>query len=130
MALSYEIDPRVGFIEIRRSHNPTFDEWRGFMESLLADTRFTPGMSIVEDRRGVTDAPSRIEVEIAAAWVRANAARLGKSRWAIVVDPAAQAAYGMARVAEFLTDRSGVAQRPFTKVDEARAWAADPAVTE
>jgi hypothetical protein len=130
VALTYEIDSRVGFIEITRSHNPTFDEWRQFMEGLLADARFTPGMSIVEDRRGVLDAPTRIEVEIAAAWIRANATRLGKSRWAIVVDPGSQAAYGMARVGEFLTERSGVAQRPFTHVDEARAWAVDPAVTE
>jgi hypothetical protein len=100
------------------------------METVLADARFRPGMSIVEDRRGVADAPSRIEVEIAAAWIRANATRIGRSRWAIVVDPGAHAAYGMARVAEFLTDRSGIAQRPFTDISAARAWVTDPAVTD
>lgn len=130
MALTYDIDPLSGVIKITRSHNPTFDEWRSFMETVLADARFTPGMSIVEDRRGVADAPSRIEVEIAAAWIRANATRIGRSRWAIVVDPGAHAAYGMARVAEFLTDRSGIAQRPFTDVSAARAWVTDPAVTD
>lgn len=130
MALTFEIDPQLSLVAITRSHNPTFDEWRTFMEGLLTDSRFRPGHSIVEDRRADGSVPSRNDVETAAAWVRANAARLGQIRWAVVLDPAALAAFGMVRVAEFLTDRSGVTVRAFTSLETARAWAAgglDPA---
>jgi hypothetical protein len=130
VALTFEIDPQVGLIVITRSHNPTFDEWRMFMEALLHDTRFQPGSAIVEDRRGERGVPSRNEVEIAAAWIRTNASRLGHSRWAIVVDPTALAAFGMVRVGEFLTDRSGVSLRAFTSIETARAWASGAALAE
>lgn len=123
MALTYEIHPLQGLVTITRTHHPTFDEWRAFMERLLIDPKFRSGSAIVDDRRCVSAAPSRNEVEIIAAWIRTNAPRFGDIRWAVVVDPAAQAAFGMARVSESLTDRSGVTVRPFTSLDVARAWA-------
>jgi hypothetical protein len=130
VALSYEIDPLMGLVLISRSHTPSFDEWRDFMEGLLADERFTPGTAIVEDRREERGVPSRADVEIAAAWIRANAMRLGHNRWAVVIDPSALAAFGMVRVGEFLTERSGVALRAFTSLDSARAWASGAALAE
>ena len=130
MALTFEIDPQLGLIAITRSHNPTFDEWRMFMEELLTDPQFRPGLAIVEDRRGDRTVPSRNDVEIAAAWIRTNATRLGQSRWAVVLDPTSLAAFGMVRVGEFLTDRSGVSLRAFTSIETARAWASGAALAE
>jgi hypothetical protein len=130
VALTFQIDPQLGLIVITRSHNPTFDEWRMFMEGLLADPQFRPGFAIIEDRRGDRAVPSRNEVEIGAAWIRANAPRLGQNRWAVVLDPTALAAFGMVRVGEFLTDRSGVSLRAFTSLDTAQAWAAGAALAE
>ena len=122
MALTFEIDPQRSLVEIARSHNPTFDQWRSFMEGLVTDGRFRPGFAILEDRRDDRAVPTRNDVEVAAAWIRLNAARLGEARWAIVLDPSALAAFGMVRVAEFLTDRSGVSLRAFTSLESARAW--------
>ncbi len=122
MSLTFEIDPQLSLIAITRSHNPTFDQWREFMEGLLSDARFRPGQAIIEDRRADRSVPTRNDVETAAAWVRINAARLGQIRWAVVLDPAALAAFGMVRVGEFLTDRSGVSMRAFTSIETARAW--------
>lgn len=130
MALTYEIDPELGLVLITRTHTPSFDEWRAFMETLLGDTRFRPGTAILEDRRAERGVQARPEVEIMAAWIRANAGRLGHNRWAIVVDPSALAAYGMVRVGEFLTDRSGVSLRGFTSLETARAWASGAALAE
>ena len=130
MALTYAIDPRQKCVTITRSDNPTFDEWRGFMEGLLADPAFRPGFAIVEDRRADATVPSRAEVEVVAAWIRSNASRLGACRWAVVLEPSALAAYGMVRVGEFLTDRSGVSLRAFTGLETARAWASGAALAE
>lgn len=130
MALTFEIDPQLGLVLITRSHNPTFEEWRIFMEGLLTDPQFRPGFAIVDDRREDRVVPSRTEVEIAAAWIRMNATRLGHTRWAVVLDPTALASFGMVRVGEFLTDRSGVSLRAFTSIETARAWASGAALAE
>lgn len=123
LALTYDIDPRLGLIRLSRTHHPTFAEWSGFLESLLMDPAFEPGLAILDDRREDRLAPPRAEAEAAAAWLRANAARLGPIRWAIVLEPSAQAAYGMARAAELLADNSGVEWRVFTDLRAATEWA-------
>jgi hypothetical protein len=123
MALSYEIDPHDGVVRLLRTHHPSFLEWRGLVESVLIDPAFTPGLAILDDRREDREAPPRAEVEAVAAWIRANADRLGSVRWAIVLDSSAKAAYGMARAAEFLAGTSGVMWRVFTSYEDARAWA-------
>lgn len=130
MALSYHIDQSLGVIRVSRSHRPTFDEFKTFMEGLLADPAFRTGWPILEDRREDPGVPSRAEVEVMAAWIRVNAARLGHVRWAVVLAPSALAAFGMVRVGEFLTDRSGVTLRAFTSVEAASAWAHGAAAAE
>ena len=130
MALSYHIDKSLGVIRVSRTGRPTFDEFRSFMEGLLADSAFQTGWPILEDRREDLGVPSRSEVEVMAAWIRANAARLGQMRWAVVLPGSALAAFGMVRVGEFLTERSGVTLRAFTSVEAATAWALGGASAE
>lgn len=131
MALTYEIDPQHRVIRLLRTHHPSFLEWRGFVESVLTDPAFEPGLAILDDRREDRVAPPRAEVEAVAAWIRANADRLGSVKWAIVLDASAKAAYGMARAAEFLADNSGIKWRVFTSYEDATAWATkvEPAAT-
>ena len=123
MALTYHFDPEPGLVVLVRTHHPTFDEWSATMDALLSDPQFTPGMSILDDRRSVTTVPSREEVERTAAWIRRNHSRFGAARWAVVLDAGAPAVFGMARVKEFLTDQSGVGLRSFTDMASARALA-------
>ena len=123
MALTYEIDPRDGVIRLIRTHHPSFAEWRGLVESMLTDPAFKPGLAILDDRREDRETPPRSEVEAVAAWIRANADRLGAIKWAIVLDASARAAFGMARAAELLADTSSVKWRVFTSYEDARAWA-------
>ena len=130
MALTFDLDTQLGLMVITRSHHPEFDEWREFMEGVIRDERFKPGVCLIEDRRGDSTVPTRGEVEIVAAWIRANARRLGEIRWAVVLAPDSLASFGMARVGEFLTDRSGVTLRPFTSIEQARLWASGAALAE
>jgi hypothetical protein len=125
LALTYVIEPRKGLALITRTHHPTFDEWRHFMEGVLGDPGFSPGIGIVDDQRLDPSVPSRNEVEVHAAWIRANSPRIGRIRWAVIVEPTALAAFGMARVGEFLTHQCGVTIRAFTDLDSGLAWAAN-----
>ena len=49
---------------------------------------------------------------------------MGPVRWAMVVQPSALAAFGMARVGEALTAGSGITLRAFTDLQAAFAWVA------
>ena len=55
-------------------------------------------------------------------WIHQHAAVLGPVRWAVVVQPSARAAFGMARVGEALTAGSGITLRAFTDLQAAFAW--------
>ena len=57
LALTYDIDPLLGLIRLSRTHHPTFAEWSGFLESVLMDPAFEPGLSILDDRREDRMAP-------------------------------------------------------------------------
>ncbi len=130
MSLTYVIDPEKRVVVMTRTHHPTFEEWRHFMEGVLTDPQFVRGTAIVDDQRADPTVPSRSEVEVHAAWIRANVSRLGRIRWAVIVEPTALAAFGMVRVGEFLTDQCGVALRAFTNPEAGRAWAGDTASVE
>jgi hypothetical protein len=124
MSERYTIHPERSLVVITRVHHVGTDEWAAFMTAVIEDPQFEPGFSLVDDRRDVRDVPRRQEVERAALWIQDHASRLGCMRWAIVVDPAALAAFGMARVVEALTSHTCVVVRASTDVVAATAWAA------
>jgi hypothetical protein len=70
----------------------------------------------------VCTVPVRADVERFARWIHQHAAVLGRVRWAVVVQPSALAAFGMARVWEALTTGSGVTLRAFTDLQAAFEW--------
>ena len=123
MALSYLIHPERALVVITRRQAVGADEWESFLSSFLEDPAFERGFAIVEDRRALTELPSRVEVERTARWIQDHAEALGPTRWAIVVSAASPAAFGMARVREALTSGGPVRVRPFTDYEAALAWA-------
>jgi hypothetical protein len=123
MALNYHINPDRALIVLTRTHHPGSDESEAFLEGVLADPMFEPGFGVLDDRRGVKEVPSRPEVERMARWMGDRGARLGSTRWAIVVADNSPAAFGMARVTEALTSRLKITVRAFTDYEMASAWA-------
>jgi hypothetical protein len=77
-------------------------------------------MGIVHDWRKHRTALSSAEVARRSAYLAHNAARFGKTRWALLVDN--NAGFGMGRMAETLTG-SGTGLRVFRDLVEAEAWA-------
>jgi hypothetical protein len=121
--LTYAIHPDRSLIVLTRLRRATFDEWSQSMTALLADPSFASGLHVVDDSRAVTTVPARADVERFARWIHEHAAMLGPVRWAVVLQPSALAAFGMARVGEALTAGSGITLRAFTDLQAALAWA-------
>ncbi len=109
-----------GLVYLESDEAATFEEWRGAVEGAIADPAFQPGMGIIHDwRKHRTLLPSA-EVLKRSEYLARNAARFGRTRWALLVDT--RAGYGMGRMAETLTG-SGAALRVFRDAVEAEAWA-------
>jgi hypothetical protein len=122
--LTYSIHPDRSLIVVTRIRPAPFESWSQAMAALLTDRSFTSGLHIVDDSRAVTAVPPRADVERFARWIHEHASVLGAVRWAMVVQPSAIAAFGMARVGEALTAGSGITLRAFTDLQAAIAWAA------
>jgi hypothetical protein len=125
MALHYHIHPERSLVVVTRSERVGAEEWEAFLNGMLRDPAYVRGFAILEDRRGLRDLPTRVEVERASRWIQDHGAEFGASRWAIVVSETSPAAFGMARVREALTSASPVAVRAFTDYDAALAWTTD-----
>ena len=123
MASSYLIHSERSLVVIARTERIGSDEWEALMNAVLADPAFLRGYALVDDRRESADVPTRSDVERAARWIHDQSARLGAIRWAIVVNPASLAAFGMTRVVEALTSQTSVVVRAFTDLPAATAWA-------
>jgi hypothetical protein len=123
MALTYHIHTERALVIIIGSGKGGGEEWETFLSSLISDPAFERGFRFLEDRRGLAELPTHAEVERAARWIQDHRAELGRTRWAIVVDPASPAAFGMARVQEALTSTGPVTVRTFIDYEAALAWA-------
>jgi hypothetical protein len=109
-----------GLVHLESSEGATFEEWRDAVDAAWADPAFRDGMGIVHDWRKLRAGLPTPEVEKRSEYLAANAARFGRTRWALLVDSAA--AYGMGRMAETLTG-TGTGLRVFRDPAEAEAWA-------
>jgi hypothetical protein len=121
--LTYSIHADRSLIVVTRLRPATFEEWSQVMTELLRDRSFKSGLHIVDDSRAVSAVPTRADVERVARWIYDHADALGPVRWAMVVQPSARAAFGMARVGEALTAGSGITVRAFTDLQAAMVWA-------
>jgi hypothetical protein len=99
-----------GLVYLESDEPATFEQWRRAVEGALADPGYQPGMGIIHDwRKHRTLLPSA-EVLKRSDYLARNAARFGRTRWALLVD--SNAGFGMGRMAETLTG-PGAALRVF-----------------
>jgi hypothetical protein len=105
-----------GFVRLESDGEVAFTEWRAAVDAALAHPDYRPGMGILHDWRRLRGAPSPEEI-----WRRADhGAQLGPIRWALVAPTTV--AYGMGRMAEFLTEELAIELRVFRDIAEAEAW--------
>jgi hypothetical protein len=122
MALTYQIHPQRSLVVVTRRGRVGAESWEAFLTGLLEDPAYAKGFAILEDRRGLRELPTRVEVERASSWIQQHGAELGATRWAIAVSESSPAAFGMARVREALTSAGPVEVRAFTDYEAALAW--------
>jgi hypothetical protein len=122
MALTYQIHSERSLVVVTRSDRVGAEAWEAFLTALLGDPAYAKGFAILEDRRGLRELPTRVEVERASSWLQQHGAELGATRGAIVVSESSPAAFGMARVREALTSAGPVEVRAFTDYEAALAW--------
>lgn len=118
------VDPRAQLAIITwTAPQPTIELCRAVLASLDARPDFRPHFGIVSDWRAVRTAPGSMFVQqFLTALETYHATGHFTGRWATVVPPAA-AVYGMARMAELLSEQSLVPYHAFQDFDEACRWA-------
>lgn len=119
--LPYEIDEERGIVLVTIERQPTLDDWVATLEAIVRDPRWTDGFSVISDRRAVPPP----EGEYVRSAIRALADRFASHapmRWATVAPPG-PLAFGMSRMAELVSESSGVTFRAFQTLEEALAWA-------
>jgi hypothetical protein len=125
-AFTYRIDRETSLVVlIYGTRQPTFDEWREAMDSMLQDPAFHTGMPVVSDRRRLAEAPTTAVIQMMAAYEYEHRDRFGPCRWAVVTGPEARAEFGMARMSQAVLEgrRSRITLRPFTDLEQAIRWA-------
>jgi len=98
----------------------TPDEFRAFLDALVACPDFRPGFDILYDRRAAGYPPDDAFVRAAEGAIEARADRLGGCRWAVVIGT--QPALEVVRMAALLGERAAVEARPFFAPDDALGW--------
>ena len=101
------------------------------LDRVRADPAFRRGMPLVSDRRrlGAT-AMTPNTLHAMTAYARLHREDFASARWAIVLVPAAEAEYGMIRMAGALFEaaQTTIDVRPFTDLDQAVRWVTAGAV--
>jgi hypothetical protein len=123
MPISYQIDEALGLVLTTATGVLSDTDILQHKTRVLEDPKWKPGM------RELADARSIDRFEVTTAGVRRmtaldehNAAALGSYGLAIVV--AHDAAYGMARMYQVLTEHTIPNVRVFRDIDEAKRWIA------
>lgn len=120
MPIAFAIDATAGIVTLTYTEAPSFDEWASTMDEVLQDPAFRPGYGLLLDRTRLTRAPDAEYIQQVVQYVRAHATRLGGGRVANLVSE--NAAYGMARMAQTLLDRSPDTGQVFRDRAEALKW--------
>jgi len=107
---------------VTTSGEAELDALHRFVEEVIADPRFRPGMSVIVDHTALdVSTLTAADMRARSSRLAANADRIGPSRVATVV--AGQAAFGLWRMMDAYED--GLLEsdgRVFYSLDEARAW--------
>ena len=63
MNITYSIDKILCIVTLNYTGNPDFDEWANTMRAVFRDPNFEPGFSVILDRRLVTTAGDKFNLE-------------------------------------------------------------------
>ena len=121
-SLDFESEP--GTLIVTITGPASLEQLLGYQTEYLADPRWSPGMKVLNDLRGLDS--STVTSDQGRALAASNKLRadlFGSGRTAVVVsDPAT---FGLLRMFQFHTDAAGFDQRVFYSLEEARRWLAE-----
>jgi hypothetical protein len=117
MPISWQVANGVVFLE--SGEDATFPEWRQAIEGFLAHPGYRPGMGVIHDWRRLLKAPATPDIIARSSYVKGIPPLKG-TRWAFVVG--SLAAFGVARMAQILTEESSLELRVFRDMAQAEAW--------
>lgn len=120
MPLAFAIEATAGIVTLTYTGDPSFDEWASTMDEVLQDPAFRPGYGLLLDRTQLTRAPDAEYIQRVVQYMRTHAPQLGGGRVANLVS--SDVAYGMARMAQTLLDRSSGTGQVFRDRAEALKW--------
>ena len=122
MAINFAVDAPAHLVRATVSGpgNATLDEFRNFLDALVAHPEFRRGFGVLYDRRAVTTPPDDAFTRAATDAIERRADRLGGCQWAVVIGD--QPALSVVHMTALLGERAGVEARPFFAPEEALAW--------
>ena len=116
---TYRIDKndRIVYLE---GADPTLEQWRETLLAIFADPDYETGFDFLSDRRAIESPRSTLFIKAAVSFLRDHSEQVGQCKWASVVSTTV--AYGMARMAQILSEDTEITVQAFTDIDEARRW--------
>ena len=125
MLPTYRIDGAGGIVSLRWGDaRATTTAFRALLEAVFADPAFRVGMHFLSDRRAVPQVPDPDFTRYFLRYLRENADRFGRCRWATVVST--DTMHGMIRMTEIIGETSHVQFRGFRELAAAEAWLRKP----
>ena len=122
------IDAARRLVTLRFSGDTTYDEWKPVMDDVLANVNYVAGMCILSDRREAATVPSTEHIRALVDYLSRHAASFTGCGIALVARSDAE--YGMSRMAEMLSEVTGVRVRAFRTPEDALAWFEEDAPQE
>jgi hypothetical protein len=119
VTMSHGFDDSGRFAFFVASPDGGYEEWESAMEAIFADSRHTPGVGLLADHRAQRSI-LRQGIVRRMTFLERHRERLAGGRCAVVATPGFH--FGMARMAEVLTQGSPFVFVAFDDVDAARAW--------
>jgi hypothetical protein len=121
-SLDFESEP--GMLIVTVSGLASLEQLLAYQAEYLFDPRWSPGMNVLTDLRGLDASTlSSDQIRAFAASNNLRADLFGSGRTAVVVSE--RVTFGLLRMFQFHTDAAGFDQRAFYSLEEARRWLAE-----
>ena len=122
MPFTYSIDPRARMLFVVGEGSVTQAERLAAMRAWLSDHLYEPGFDTLADFSASTSTPGLTELREIVAFIRENAAMIGRKKLAIVTT--SSFTYGVARQFQLMAEAGPLEVRVFTDRGSAQAWLA------
>ena len=120
MPVRYEIDPQLRLVRVVAEGPVSYEDDRDCLASILGDPRHREGFAFLVDHRRRAPAATADHVRAFASAMEAAAPRLGRVRFAVVVER--DVSYGLARMFSALTGDLAIEVEIFRSIEDAEAW--------